>query len=338
MAKDFEPKNFGLGKNTHSFVNQFENAQISGFANDSTNLVATIKKFRGEGSKTFLWLGASQLHSINQPKPGDKLAVTYANKASAKKSANRRYVQLSEPNANFHELWAMLYAVIAKTDVDGVILGFTYDDLNETGLRKNIIPLYRASPIEPALLEEQQSVANAAELDTNKTPQAWLENILVDQIEGRLMAFQKRGLIRAYIEAMYKNWIVRAVFAVKKKPQVRLVPDRQKWNEKAFSRIQQELARRNIPLIVYQAPHQPGMKPFYHPRKPYDDYHTNLSKTLTSSKNSHYLNFETIVDSPHWGINAAGQPDVFHFTVVGHRILGKAIDEAIQKLEVDNAL
>ena len=338
MAKDFDPKNFGLGKNTHSFVNQFEDMQISGFADDVTNLVRTVRKFREDGAKTFLWLGASQLHSINQPNPGDKLAVTYANQTSTQKSANRRYVQLSEPNANFHELWAMLHSVISKTNVDGVILGFTYDDLNEPGLRKSLIPFYRASPIESELLEEQQSTEKSAELATNKTPQAWLENILVDQIEGRLTAFQKRGLIRAYIEAMYKNWIVQAIFAVKKKPQVKLIPDRQKWNEKAFTRIREKLSEQEIPLIVYKAPHQPGMKPFYHPRKPFDHYHENLSKTLTSSKNSHYFDFETIVDSSHWGINAAGQPDAFHFTVVGHRILGKAVDDAIQKLEVDNAL
>lgn len=135
QAADFSPRNFGLGKNTHSFTNRFEDLQISGFANDLAILKKNQSKLQEQGNKTVLWVGASQLHAINRPQKGDQLAVTFANQDASKKNRARRYIQLSEPNANYHELWAIISAFLDETPPDAIVLALTYDDLKELGIR-----------------------------------------------------------------------------------------------------------------------------------------------------------------------------------------------------------
>lgn len=338
LAKDFKPSEFGLGKFTHSFTNRFESEQISGFTEDADTLVQSLSTFEKQGKQTYLWLGASQIHSINKPQPGDRLAVTVANATAQSKGSQRRFVQLSEPNANLHELWALLHHTNERAKLNGVVLAMTYDDLNEYGIRDSVLPLYKTAPVDESQIDESRVAIGESELDARDTPQAWLEDLLVDWIEGGFEPFQKRSLIRSYIEASFKLGIVRLAFAVTKRGQIKIKPKRQAWNEEALDRIISYLQKTSVPLVIYKAPHQPGLVPFYHPRKAYDDYFKNLETRIASLDGVTYLDLETIVGQEHWGLSATMQPDVFHFTAHGHQLLGKAMDDAIEQLEVKNAV
>ena len=81
-------------------------------------------------------LGASQLHAINHKKNGEYTAVWHANKLAEKRGSKLRYLQVSNPNGNLHEMLASYLAFRQKKLIPSVVIvAFTYDDLKEPGIR-----------------------------------------------------------------------------------------------------------------------------------------------------------------------------------------------------------
>ena len=90
-----------------------------------------------------IWLGNPQLHTINQPTPGDALAPQHASEA-----LGYRVYGLSLNNANLQEQLVVLHWSLARRDSDWLILAVCYDDLREDGLRDELVDLV-TPPTEP---------------------------------------------------------------------------------------------------------------------------------------------------------------------------------------------
>ena len=83
--KDFNPENFGLGLDTQPRIARSGDDVFSVTGNERElrellpQFYRTAEMFTEQGRSIILWLGASQVHSINKKRDGDKLAVEYAN-------------------------------------------------------------------------------------------------------------------------------------------------------------------------------------------------------------------------------------------------------------------
>jgi hypothetical protein len=84
-----------------------------------------------------LWLGNSQLYTINQYKVGDLNSVEYL----YKQIDTSRYLVIaySLPNANLQEHYALLKFLNSELPVKHLILPVFFDDTRETGIRPDLI-------------------------------------------------------------------------------------------------------------------------------------------------------------------------------------------------------
>ncbi len=340
-TKDFEPSEFGLGLNTSSTYERFEDGtQMSSIGRGCINLRDTLKKstLLPQGKRT-LWLGASQLHAINSMVDGDHLAVHYANQHLPD---SHRVFQASAPNGNFHELWAMWQCLNrlppgeaenrerkhgdATLNFEHLVIALTYDDLREVGVRPALQKHYALAPLHQPWVHKAKGRALT---DSLKNRQERFEDSLISNIERLAPLYKKRAKFSAFWESQLKLWVTKFGYALASKPQVRVPIKIQKINEKALWALVDDARRRGIHVHIYQAPHQPGLKPFYHPLAEYEGYFQALQNQVQKHADISFHNLKDIVPQHLWGLSASGQPDCFHFKDEGHQILGKAIADIL---------
>ncbi len=137
--KNFKASDLGLGLNTVSRKAFYDGRQISQIRGVE-QIKETIKYFHQKDQKIAIWLGASQLHAINHFKKGDKLAVEVANINSEDKKEELLYVQVSTPNASFHDLLGY-YLMFRESEAipDILIVAVVFDDLAEINIQQKIL-------------------------------------------------------------------------------------------------------------------------------------------------------------------------------------------------------
>ena len=106
--------------------------------------------------------------------------------------------------------------------------------------------------------------------------------------------------------------------------------DKKAWNRRALDTLLELAQRDGVAVLVYKAPHRPEEPVFYHDQTSYDRFF-EVSESRFRSEGIHYVDLQEIVPSVHWGFLRSGVPDVFHFRVDGHRLLGSHVDAAVMK-------
>jgi len=344
---DFRPEEAGLGEDTSVHRSNYDGLRVSGFIGAPTPVHATLRRVEDSGKRVALWMGASQLHAINKINAGDELAVFYANQAAARRGADLIHVQLSNPNANLNE-FLVGYLRLRKEGLlpDLLVLGLTYDDLREPGIRRAILEtapeplLTQEEIVSSAGLENIDAARAMAALrgkqsiqvpdDIQGSPQQRLEEELTRLMEEYFPAYRARGKILAAAEVSMLQFF----FSLRSdltRTRVPPIPEDQKaWNLRALDTLLELAQRDGVAVLVYKAPHRPEEPVFYHDQTSYDRFF-EVSESRFRSEGIHYVDLQEIVPSVHWGFLRSGVPDVFHFRVDGHRLLGSHVDAAVMK-------
>ena len=341
--RDFVASELGLGLQTYSFETERDGVLVSGDLDAIPALAARLQVLRRAGRTSVLWLGASQLHAINQPGPEAKLAIWYAQERARRRGAPVAYSQLSLPNAGPVELLAVYQAFRAKAlRPDRLVLAFTYDDLNETELRQDVSALLdRVRPQLVAADASDSMLARARERAqraregpaaapvtrsaTAGTPQEQLELALVSALESIWPAYAARHTVRSAGIAAWKLPFTGLLFRLRGRPIQLVDPEAQQTSEAALLELIAQTRADGVALLIYQAPHRPDAQHFYHDRRAYDAYHERLAG-LSTRNGVAWLDLETLVPAPVYGLTDQYLPDVFHFREEGHHLLGEAID------------
>ncbi|WP_291329292.1 hypothetical protein [Desulfovibrio sp. UCD-KL4C] len=204
--KNFSPEDAALEVGVTPHISSFEGERVS-YRKIFYPAFNIIKKFKAEGYKVVLWMGASQLHSIVNYTDGDDLAIFYANKEAKKIGSNIRYVQVSLPNGNLNEFLAVYLSFrAAKCLPDTFCIGMLYDDLRETGIRKEILnslPVFSSQ--DKVILSDvlaNFSIEKEKNLIQNNDSkytsfQQKVEDIIVQFIEKKAPLYHLRGHLRA---------------------------------------------------------------------------------------------------------------------------------------------
>ena len=334
--RDFDGAAAGLGLNTRNFLGEWDERQISSAVVDSIS--AAGHAYQESRQPVVLWLGASQLHSINHAKTGDELAVAHATRHAVELESTRRFLQLSYGNAGLHDQLAY-YLIMRERSMlpQLVLLGLTYDDLRESELKDGVVrQLNHDSPNEldlPAVdrilaLRHGMDAERSAPLSRNATagtPQERLEEWVVELLEKYWPGYAYRGELRGWTEVFLRTRIAVATGEFMRR-RVPPVPNALKrWNLDAFDALVALCRSDGVSLYVYKPPHRPGEELFYHSRPAYDEFFESLERRSAVNAFS-YRDFETLIPQQHWGLTSTGRPDVFHFSGFGHEQLGKAID------------
>ena len=350
QQSDFNPEEFGLGRNTFTKIAYKENFAISGLPDTLDPVNRHFRKLRKTEQSVAIWLGASQLHAINPLTEGDKLAVEYANAAADNRGANLAYLQTSTPNANFHDLLTM-YQLFRQEGLfpDWLIIAAVYDDLREKGMQVSLLKQLKEIPDETIdsggkgikdVLDEWLLVKREADSPTRGTPHERLEKWLVSNLENTLPGYKYRGRLIAQTSISIQTFLLnlRTQFITKtgfRKTRVPKIPKHLiAWNNEALEALIKLALHDRCKMLIYKQPHRPSEEQFYHNREKYDAYFDELSKKCRELKNVYYLDLEIIVPEQYWGVTNSGRPDVFHFRDEAHYLLGKSIDEHIAELSV----
>jgi hypothetical protein len=325
---------------------------VTAWSPDLSAVKKSFQSFRGRGYRVVLWLGASQIHAINRLTPGDRLAVEFANQRAEARGERLVYLQVSSPNANFHDLLAMDLALKqAGLKPDWLAVAVVYDDLSDTEVQDNSLALL--GPLSEDLVrlggqgvkdlqQEQQKLREAKAKGEEKTPvernatagtpQERLEAFLTRGLERWWPGFQYRNLLQAKLLVMGDALIAGFRGGIEGRRAPAITGEMESYNLAALDSLVRIARADGGRVFLYQQPHRPGEKVFYHDRKAYDAFFVSLQKRY-AGQGVYYADLETLVPPEYWGLTNSGKHDVFHFTVAGHERLGRAVDDFLTRAE-----
>lgn len=314
-------------------------------SNDADVCLKNINK-----EKIILWLGNSQLHSINQKMADDQPAPSLLHK----KMLDSEYYVLtfSQANANLQEHLIILTYMIERLNIDKLILPVVFDDFRETGIRTSVMDFLRgnsesihSSDFVRSLISQGAKSAQFDEfLDDNAgkdsgvldlegldgTPQKITEKYLSSELSKVSNIWKMQALMRGnLLIGLYKfrNYI----FGITASTKRRVIPSRYAKNMQALSEILFLANINNLETFVYVPPLRDDFE------RPYDYSEYELFKTeiktISLANNTKFSDLESLVPNELWGmknsttINAEDniELDFMHFQWGGHELLADKI-------------
>jgi hypothetical protein len=289
-----------------------------------------------------LWLGYSQLHVINQYKPGDHLAPYWLIKYAACADCVDP-LALSLPNANFQEYYFLTAAVSERVPLSrfsAIVLALSFDKLREDGLRDDF-ELFMSDEIRGKLRETQIGRDMLTEWDArsksgsaddssglNGFAQKPLEEMLNRALGRVFPLWSERGDLRTrmYVDLYFLR---NAILGIKPNSLRKLIRPRYIRNMQALDALMTSMNRAHVPIIAYIAPVRSDMPTLYDPTE-YAAWKDEIGR-LCAEHGAELLNLETLVPGQYWGRTNGDWIDFMHFRGEGHQILARAMLPALRR-------
>lgn len=296
--------------------------------------------------KIVLWLGNSQLHSINQISPNDQPSSALLHQ---KILADGRYlVTFSQANANLQEHLILASFMINKFDIDMLLLPVFFDDLREDGVRLSIMDFFNfenapsaSSEFFRSLLENGPKSSHFDEISDDNafkepgivdmealdgTPQKIVEAYLTSELSKISRVWQMQGEIRGqFLISLYK--LRNYIFGIDASSIRKSIPVRYKKNMQALSEILLLAENNDVEVLLYIPPLRNDFK------RPYDENEYREFKkeveNLASIYEVEFSDLEGLVPNELWGmkdsttldIDSGDELDFMHFQMGGHTLL-----------------
>jgi hypothetical protein len=276
-----------------------------------------------------LWLGNSQVHTINQFEQGMQTAPHHASEA-----LGWAVRCLSLPNASLQEHLVVTAWALDQRTPDHLVLALVYDDLREDGLRPRMdllategaLATLRTSGIGSGLASELEAMLGGARDDGLATSADSFQDRSEAALENALSAawplWRARGDVLASVKydmVQFRN----LVFGIDPTTKRRMIPVLFDKNMEALDAILSLAAREGVRTLVYIAPLRQDIEP------PYDLEAYGLWKdeirSIAEAAGASYADLDSIVPGPEWGTIGEEQLDFMHFRVGGHVVLGEAV-------------
>lgn len=291
--------------------------------------------------KKILWLGNSQLPTINQFQPGDRTMVSLLNESLLQKQYY--VVGCAPPNANLQEHLLVSHYLFTRLKPEILLLPVFYDDFRETGIRDQLQLAFKddetiASLSEFELGKTLLSEHSDASRATTPTPTAsestldWSEAKLNRFLESRSHYWSERGTYRSVL--FVKLFLLRnTVFGIKADSIRRMIPERFQRNMTALRELLDLAIRDKMKVLVYVPPIR-GDVPIPYDMVEYNQFKGELEKYVTS-KGCAFANLENEIPGDYWGqkestgIGGGQELDFMHFSALGHERLASKIEELL---------
>ncbi|MBY0111325.1 MAG: hypothetical protein K2Y21_00780 [Phycisphaerales bacterium] len=290
------------------------------------------------GDDLWVWLGNSQMHSINQLQEHDEVAVAHASRIM-----NFPVFGLSIPNASLRENLAVTGWAFSKAKPQWVIVpvvfymfrmydlrtGFheIYDDAAKKSLAATSIGADMAKEIEKLGSEENRDAQGTSRLGFSL--QTWSEEKLSALVSSHSQVWRDRD--QAYAAVMNDLYTSRHWFmGIRSDTKRPMIPARLEANMQALSALI-DLAKKNgARVLVYVAPIRWDVEPPY-----MLDQYFSWKKDLEAAcarDGASFVDLDRLIPDNLWG-TVSDQVDFMHFQGKGHEILANRVTQEIRKIE-----
>jgi hypothetical protein len=287
----------------------------------------------------WLWLGNSQLHSINQVREQDEIAP-----ALASARVGLPVFGLTLPNASMRELYLITGWALSRSQPQWLILAVSFDKMREYDIRTGFDKLVdepsrdlvREGPTGRLILDqldsEQQAERKTDLQGTSRwgfSPQEVTEKALNDRLTAASKVWRERDQMYATaVEDLYR--LRNLVFRIKSNTKRPVIASRVEGNMNALAELLDLCKKRGVEVLVYVAPTRWDVEPPYFLDK-YEAWKPEL-KSLVEQHGAYYADLDKIVPDQYWG-TVNEQVDFMHFQGPGHKILAERVCEEIAKHE-----
>lgn len=297
-------------------------------------------------NEVVLWLGNSQLHSINQLKDDDKLSSAILHNRLI--NQNKYVLTFSQPNANLQEHYILFEYLSTQLPISTIILPVVFDDLRETGIRNDLKRLFEETQVTDSLQKSEigtmlLSSSNKNEIADNNaldgTHQLDIESYLNDFLANHWKVWSQRAQYRGNLFNdlyIFRNW----VFGITPSSVRKIIPGRYSTNMSALRAIVNASKEKKIQILLYIPPLRNDVLIPYDVQK-----YINFKSEVLAIANNEYAKFidiDSIVPGEHWGVKGATtlggnkELDFMHFKGAGHDILANRIYEELQTLWMES--
>jgi len=283
-----------------------------------------------------LWLGNSQLHTINQPEDDDAVAPRHASDV-----LGYRVYGLSLNNANIQEQLVVLHWALTRRKINWLILAACYDDLREDSLRSGLVDLVTpqvarslADSTVGRRLADQIVAARQVASDIQGTLRAgcsW-QDVSERKLESTLQDHWDMWARRSDMlgEVKYRLYELRnAAFGIEASSKRRMIPLRNQKNMAALVQMLRVAREHGIKVLVYNVPLRWDVEPPYD-LGAYRNWKAELADVLEADDAAIFLDLDELVPVDLWGLHHGRNVDFMHFKAQGHMMLGQRIAETIQ--------
>lgn len=333
--KNFEE--LALGQETKSVSGEFEDLKIHCYdLTDYQECLSDYYKFGGN-KPVILWLGNSQLHSINDYSEGQKIASSIL--FSLAKEKNYYLLTLSQPNANLQEHFIILSHLIKKLPIKYLILPVVFDDLREDNIRDALQDIFldddslkfiNKSEIGKNLIKNNIKSDNSGnDMDKSKNSlQEGFETLLNQNLEKIWSLWLKRSDLRGDLfNNLYK--LRNYVFNIGPTTTRKILPGRYKKNLAALNSLLMISSGNDIKTFMYVVPIRNDIKIPYNIFE-YDKFKKDIKK-IAVTNDVEFKNLENLIPNTMWGnkqsttLGKENEVDFMHFKFDGHKILANSI-------------
>jgi hypothetical protein len=320
-----------LGEDTTSHFGLVENKYTH--CMDESDIELCLESYIKFGQKkdVTLWLGNSQLHSINNFKKGHETATIKLHKLAIK--YNEYLISISQPNANLQEHFLLTAHIIKKLPVKYIILPVVLDDMREDGIRFSL----------KYLLKDQTTISEVKDYETGKRLLSQLQNSDINKDNTKSLQDKSENYLNEKLSSIWSLWSKRTefrgslfnflyklrnyVFQINPSSTRKILKGEYKKNFQALNSLIQIAKKNKIKLIIYNVPIRNDVKIPYN----IEDYNKFKKDLISISEQNSikFLNLEKIVPNEFWGeknstiISKKKEIDFMHFKEQGHEILAK---------------
>jgi hypothetical protein len=346
LASSGKTNNFedlALGKNNVPVYAEYHGTRIHCTGVDDANLCLQGARERHLPNMA-LWLGNSQLHAINQYKPGQENAPPILFRILTNKCVD--LLTFSQPNASFQEQYVLFEYLRNRLSPDVLILPLVFDDTRETGIRDSIstalkqpetITSLKATEIGQRILAEDQKSGSGSKdfAGLAETVQEQVEVAANNWLSGHFQLWASRPEVRGRLFDDLYNFR-NTIFRITPQTKRRIIRSRYQDNLDALDAILTTASSANIKVLAYIAPLRMDVDVPYNLEE-YDRFKGD-TENLVRSKGAAFLNLEALVPGELWGekpattVGGEYELDFMHFQAAGHVLLAQALGREVDAL------
>jgi hypothetical protein len=291
--------------------------------------------------KLALWLGNSQLHAINQNKPGQENAPPILFRYLTNKGVD--LLTFSQPNASLQEHYVLFEYLRSRLKPDALIIPLVFDDTRETGIRDSISDALRqpdtmaaltATAIGQKILSEDQKngSVNKDFAGVDHTLQGRVELAANNWLSDHFKLWVSRPEVRGMLFNDLYNFR-NTVFGITPQTKRRIIKSRYQDNMTALDAILTSAAGAHIKVLAYIAPLRMDVEVPYE----LDEYNRfkKEAEHLVRLRGAAFADLESLVPGELWGkkpattVGGSYELDFMHFQAKGHQLLAEKLAELL---------
>jgi hypothetical protein len=303
-----------LGKENVLVINKIYDQEF--LCSSLDNIINCIEFLKSKDfKKKILWIGNSQLQSVNEGTSYSKVAPYLVSEYFYNKEIG--VIAFVAPNISFREYSQVISYLLGNIELDYIILPLVFDDTRENNIRDS--------------LTVKKEDLNSNKISLQEISEQKITNFLDKNINWTQIRSQSQGYIYEFLYR-FRNYLFNINPTTIRKP-IKSIYEK---NINALNVSLKKIKENKIESILYVAPIRNDIK------IPYDlqEYYQfkNKMESLSKDLSVNFYNLENIIPENFWGkksgtkLGVVDEIDFMHFKNEGHTILANEMIKILENI------